>query len=300
MAKGILETLRFSMLRIVAPLLLGWNWRGAKAQNCSVQNETMPVKGGRIKLRIYTPEGNGPFPVLHFFHGGGWVFGNLDTHDAVCRDLCVQSKRIVVAFDYRLAPEYPFPIPAEDCIASLSWMKNNVKRLGGNPNDIVLCGDSAGGNLAAVTAQQAIKLFPGMIKGQILIYPVVDHCAHAQWESYKTYGGKEYGLSFKGMTELWEMYLRNSPLWKDGTKSHPLATPIHAKDLSGLPRSLFIFAEEDVLRDEGVDYARRLSDAGVSAKVHIYPKQVHGFVGLAPTAPYKEAIADMASWLKAS
>jgi len=128
MAKRILEKLRFAMLRCLVPVVIGWNWRGAKAQNLSVQNETMPVNGGSIRLRIYTPQGNGPFPVLHFFHGGGWVFGDLDTHDAVCRDLCVQCKRIVVAFDYRLAPEYPFPIPVEDCIASLTWMKDNVKR----------------------------------------------------------------------------------------------------------------------------------------------------------------------------
>jgi acetyl esterase len=299
MSKSVGEQLKFALWRKLVPLVLGWKWRGAKAQNLSVRDETMPVKGGTIRLRIYTPEGNGPFPVLHFFHGGGWVFGDLDTHDAPCRDLCVQAKRIVVAFDYRLAPEYPFPIPVEDCIASLAWMQSNVKRLGGNPDSIVICGDSAGGNLAAVAAQQAVKLFPGMLKGQVLIYPVMDHCAHAQWKSYKTYGGKEYGLSHKSMSDLWEMYLRDSPLWKVGMESHELATPLHTKDLNSLPRSLFILAEEDVLHDEGVEYARLLNSAGVSAEVQRYSKQVHGFVGLAPTAPYKKAIADISDWLNA-
>jgi len=174
------------------------------------------------------------------------------------------------------------------------------KTLGGDPNSIVICGDSAGGNLAAVTAQQARQLFPGMLKGQLLIYPVMDHCAHAQWSSYKTYGGKEYGLSLKNMTELWDMYMRNSPLWNTGMKSHELATPLHLQDLKDLPRTMLVLAEEDVLRDEGAEYARRLNDAGISAKVHLYPQQVHGFVGLAPTAPYKQAIADMCAWLDAA
>ena len=132
MQLSLKDRLRFAMWRLLVPAVLGWKWRGAKAKNLSVRDETMPVKGGAIRLRIYTPQGAGPFPVLHFFHGGGWVFGDLDTHDAVCRDLCVSSRRLVVAFDYRLAPEYPFPTPIEDCLESLAWMKANAVRLGGD------------------------------------------------------------------------------------------------------------------------------------------------------------------------
>jgi acetyl esterase len=295
----MLEKLKIMMSRWLTPVVIGWFWRGAKATALSVRNETMPVQGGFIGLRIYTPQGAGPFPVLHFFHGGGWVFGDLETHDAVCRDLCVQGRRLVVAVDYRLAPEYPFPIPLEDCLASLAWIKQNATRLGGDANAIVVCGDSAGGNLAAVAAQQARQLFPGLIKGQVLIYPVTDHSAHAQWRSYETYGGKEFGLSLVSMSQLWDIYLRDSPLWRPGMTRHELATPLHVTELSGLPRTLVLLAEEDVLHDEGEDYARRLGEAGIPTQLLRYAGQRHGFVGLKPTAPYKQAIADIAAWLQA-
>src|ERR1700761_161752 len=195
------ERMRLAFWRNLAAPLIRWNWRGAKATNLLIRDATMPVKDGSIRLRIYTPQGAGPFPMLQFFHGGGWVFGDTDTHDAVCRDLCVQGRRIVVAVDYRLAPEYPFPIPVEDCLASVAWIQENGARLGAEPGSVVLCGDSAGGNLAAVIAQQARQLFPGFIKGQVLIYPVTDHCAHASWSSYQTHGGKQFGLTLKGMTQ---------------------------------------------------------------------------------------------------
>jgi acetyl esterase len=293
------DKVRLAFWRNVAPPLIRWNWRGARATDLLTRDETMPVKGGEIRLRIYTPKGSGPFPILHFFHGGGWVFGDVNTHDAVCRDLCVQGRRIVIAVDYRLAPEYPFPIPVEDCLASLAWVQENAARLGGNVTSIVLCGDSAGGNLAAVVAQQARQLFPGLIKGQILIYPVTDHCAHANWNSYQTHGGKQFGLTLKGMTELWDMYLRGSSVWLPEMTSHELATPLHTQNLAGLPRALFVIAEEDLLRDEAAEYARRLAAAGVSAEVRRYPEQQHGFVGLKPSVAYRQAIADIVGWLNA-
>ena len=283
-------------MRMLAPLLLGWNWRGAKATALTVRDETMPVDGGSIRLRIYTPLGDGPFPLLHFFHGGGWVFGDLETHDPVCRDLCVQTRRIVVAFDYRLAPTHPFPIPVEDCLASLAWMQRNATRIGGDVNAIALCGDSAGGNLAAVAAQQAQRLHPGLIKAQVLIYPVTDNSHHAQWDSY-TATIKKGSLTHEAMNRLWEMYLRNSPLCTAGMTRHELATPLHAADLSGLPRCLLVIAEEDPLRDEGIAYGRLLQAAGVDTTTKLYEKQLHGFVGLKPTPPYRQAIADIVAWL---
>jgi acetyl esterase len=284
-----------AVFRGLTPLVIRWNWRGAKATDLLVRNETMPVKGGAISLRAYVPRGAGPFPMLLFFHGGGWIFGDLETHDALCRDLCVRGRRLVVAINYRLAPE--FPIPVEDCLASLAWIKENAARLGGDADSIVLCGDSAGGNLAAVAAQQARQLFPGMIKGQLLIYPVTDHCAHAQWNSYRTHGSKHFSLTLESMTALWELYLRGSPLWFAGTRTHELATPIHLTNLGGLPRTLVVIAEEDLLRDEAAEYARRLEDAGVSSQVRRYVGQQHGFVGLKPSVAYKQAIADMVDWL---
>lgn len=300
MRPGITERLKLAAWRSLTPLLIGWKWRGKKAQNLAVHEETMPVKGGAIRLRIYTPQGQGPFPLLHYIHGGGWVFGNPDTHDAVCRDLCVQARRIVVSVDYRLAPEHAFPVPVEDCIASLAWTRENATRLGGDPQSIVICGDSAGGNLAAVVTQQARQRFPGLLKGQVLVYPVMDHCAHAQWGSYARYSSKEYGLTPTSMGEFWAYYLRDSAVWQANMKTHDLATPLHVQDLAGLPRTLIVLAEEDMLCDEGVAYAKRLSEAGIPAQVEIYPRQRHGFFGLEPTAPYRKAIADIAAWLKAA
>jgi len=287
------DKLKIALARGVTPLVIRWYWRGAKATALSVRNEMMPVTGGAIGVRIYLPRGAGPFPVLHFFHGGGWVFGDLETHDALCRDLCAQGGQLVVAINYRLAPEHPFPIPVEDCLASLAWIKENATRLGGDADSIVLCGDSSGGNLAAVAAQQARQLFPGMIKGQVLIYPVTAHYAHARWNSYQTRGNRQ----FRSMTELWELYLRNSPLWRAGMTTHELATPLHVPDLRGLPRTLVVIAEEDLLRDEGAEYAMQLEEVGVSAQVRRYVGQQHGFVGLKPSAPYKQAIADIVDWL---
>ncbi len=287
------DKLKIALARGLMPLVIRWYWRGAKATDLSVRNETMTVSGGAIGVRIYVPRGAGPFPVLHFFHGGGWVFGDLETHDALCRDLCVQGARIVVAVDYRLAPEYPFPIPVEDCLASLAWIKENAARLGGDAHSIVLCGDSSGGNLAAVAAQQARQLYPGMIKGQVLIYPVTEHCSHPRWDSYRAQANKQ----LRSMTELWELYLRNSPLWRAGMTTHELATPLRVPDLGGLPRTLVVIAEEDLLRDEGAEYAKRLEEAGVSAQVRRYVGQQHGFVGLKPSAAYKQAITDIIDWL---
>jgi acetyl esterase len=287
------DKLKVALARGLSPLVIRWYWRGAKATDLSVRNETMMVSGASIGVRIYRPTGSGPFPVLLFFHGGGWVFGDLETHDALCRDLCVQGGQLVVAINYRLAPEHPFPIPVADCLASLAWIKENATRLGGDEDSIVLCGDSSGGNLAAVAAQQARLLFPGLIKGQVLIYPVTAHCAHPRWNSYPTQSSQQ----FKSMTELWELYLRNSPLWRAGMTTHELATPLYVQDLKGLPRTLVVIAEEDLLREEAAEYASRLEEVGVPAQVRRYAGQQHGFVGLKPSPAYKQALADIVEWL---
>ena len=296
----MLESIKLNVLRWLIRVTIRRGWRGKFATDLDVSNETMAVQGGRIALRVYKPRGSGPFPVLHFFHGGGWVGFDLDTHDALCRDLCVHSGQLVVSVDYRLAPENPFPIPVQDCLASLQWIRDNAARLGGDPQRITLCGDSAGGNLAAVCAQQARVLYPGLIKGQVLIYPVTDHGAYAQWPSYKTHGGPKSGLPHVKMIELWEMYLRNSPLWTAEMRTHDLATPLHVADLSALPPSLFVLAEDDLLVDEGAAYAQRLQQAGVAVQVKRYPGQVHGFVGTKPSPAHRQAVADIAQWLRAA
>lgn len=273
-------------------------WRGKRATQLTVANERMPVDGGRIRVRIYKPLGAEPFPILHFFHGGGWVRGDLETHDALCRDLCVQSGRLVVAFDYRLAPEHPFPAAVHDCLASLQWISDNAARLGGDALRLVICGDSSGGNLAAIAAQQARARHPELIKGQVLIYPAVDYCAEASWPSYQTYGSPPYSLTIERMKHLWSLYLRNGPAWNRADSACELMTPLHTADLSRMPRTLMIIAEHDVLCDEGVDYGRRLRNAGTDVRVNIYPGQRHGFVGIMPGDAHQKAVADIARWLQ--
>ncbi|HEY1077374.1 MAG TPA: alpha/beta hydrolase [Fontimonas sp.] len=273
-------------------------WRGHRATDLSVVNERMPVEGGRIGVRLYRPRGAGPFPILHFFHGGGWVRGDLETHDALCRDLCVQSGRLVVAFDYRLAPEHPFPSAVHDCLASLAWIREHAARLRGDSQRLAICGDSSGGNLAAIAAQQARTLQPGLIQAQVLIYPALDYCAAAQWPSYQTYGSAPYALTLDRMKHLWSLYLRKGPAWNRTDRTCELMTPLHTPDLSGLPPTLLIIAEHDVLHDEGMAYGRRLREAGNDVEAKVYPAQQHGFVGVMPSAAHRAAVADIAAWLR--
>ena len=293
----MLEKLKLFFYRAATGPLINLLWLGNKATDLDIHDETIAVAGGRIRLRIYQPRGQGPHPVMLFFHGGGWVFGDLLSHDPVCRDLCFHGRHLVIAVDYRLAPEYPFPIPVEDCLASLQWARDNAARLGGDGKGITLCGDSAGGNLAAVCAQQARSLHPGLIKGQVLIYPVTDHCYYADWPSYKTSGTDDYGLSHKSMSQLWLWYLRGSKVWKEGDRKHDLATPLHVENLKGLPPMLMVLAEDDMLRDEGLEYARRAKEAGNEVQVKRYEKQLHGFIGLKPSEPYRQALNDIVAWL---
>jgi acetyl esterase/lipase len=294
---AMLDQLRVHFFRWAIRVFLYFKWRGRKAVPAAVANEAMPVAGGRVRVRVYTPAGSGPHPILHFFHGGGWVGGDLESHDALCRDLCVRSGHLVVAFDYRLAPEHPFPIPVEDCLASLSWIRQNAQRLSGDIGRLVLFGDSAGGNLAAVVAQQARRLFPGLIKGQVLVYPVLDHCEFAQWDSYRTKGGKGYGLTHTSMKRLWRLYLEGSTVWKGTGPEHELATPLLVKDLGGLPRTLLVLAEDDMLFDEGCEYGRRLELAGTQVSIKRCPGQQHGFFGLEPSTAHKEAVQMVSDWL---
>jgi acetyl esterase len=294
----VIDALKIGLFRTFIRVLAKVSWWGKAATDVEVHDETMPVNCGRIGVRIYRPQGAGPFPVLHFFHGGGWVLGDLDTHDALCRDLCSQARHLVLAFDYRRAPEYPFPTPVMDSLASLDWTQDHAQRLGGDAARIVLCGDSAGGNLAAVAAQQARTSHPALVKGQVLIYPVTDHCGHARWPSYTAVDPRKLRLTHAAMCGLWAQYLRDSPLWTRGMRSHPLATPLHAEDLRGLPPAMVLIAEQDVLRDEATEYARRLGDAGNRVQVRRYAGQQHAFVGMAPTAAHRQAVADIAHWLQ--
>jgi acetyl esterase len=234
----------------------------------SVADTTIEGPAGPIPVRIYRPSA-APAPVHVHFHGGGWVIGDLDTHDRDCREICAGADCIVVAVDYRLAPEHIFPAAPEDCYAALCWATANKGLLGGLPGPVSVGGDSAGGNLAAAVALMARDRNGPAIAMQLLIYPVID--ATMESESYRD-NADGYLLSRTMMAWFWDLYCPDVDLRAD-----PLASPITAEDLSTLPPALVMTAEFDPLRDEGEAYAQRLKAAGVEVEVRRFDGLVHGF-----------------------
>lgn len=234
-----------------------------------VEDVTIPVDEGEITLRLYTPEGKGPFPVLVYYHGGGWALGDLEVIDPILRSVTNATNSLVVSVDYRLSPEYKFPIPVEDCYTATKWVEDNIASYNGDPRFIAVAGDSAGGNLAAVVPLMAKERGGPNIGLQILLYPVTDFSFDTQ--SYID-NGKDHYLETTAMYWFAEQYLND-----ENEKSNPFAAPLQAKDLSGLPQALVITAEYDVLRDEGEAYAKRLAAAGVQVEHTRYDGQIHGF-----------------------
>jgi len=234
----------------------------------SVEDLMIDGPAGAIPVRIYRPSA-APAPVHVHFHGGGWVIGDLDTHDRDCREICVGADCIVVAVDYRLAPEHIFPAAPEDCYAALCWASANLDSLCALPGAVSVGGDSAGGNLAAAVALMARDRNGPAIAMQLLIYPVTD--ATMESGSYRD-NADGYLLSRTMMSWFWDHYCPDLALRAD-----PLASPITAEDLAGLPPALVMTAEFDPLRDEGEAYAERLIAAGVEVEVRRFDGLIHGF-----------------------
>jgi acetyl esterase len=265
----------------------------------SVQDISIPNAEGEIPVRIYTPEGEGPFPVIVFFHGGGWVFFHLDAYDPICTHLCSATGYIVASVDYRLSPEYKFPAASDDCFMATHWIIEYCKKINGDPSRLFLAGDSAGGNLAAVTAMRLRDASAGetlhtnaQIRGQILIYPVTDY--YKPEKSSYTEFAEGYGLTKGAMKWFWDKYLESET---DGT--NPQAAPVLATDLTGLPPALVIVSGYDPLRDEGIAYAERLQEAGVEVKLSVYGDMIHGFISyLGILKQAKTAIDEIAGWVK--
>ena len=249
--------------------------------------------GGPLKLRVYTPEGAGPFPLLVFFHGSGFVLCSLDTHDGMCRNLCAGSGHVVVSVDYRLAPEHRFPAATEDCLAATRWAAAHAAELGADPARVVVGGDSAGGNLAAVTALRLRDEGGPTPTGQLLLYPVTDW--HTPGTPSYAENAEGYGLTRATMEWFWEHYLNDS-----SEAAHPHAAPLRASDLSRLPPAYIMTAEYDPLRDEAEEYGRRLRAAGVPADISRCAGMNHGFlfwVGVVDRAG--GAMAEACRWLRA-
>lgn len=252
-----------------------------------VENRTIPGPAGEIPVRIYTPEGSGPFPVLVFFHGGGWVICTLDTHDGQCRSLTNGAGCVVVSVDYRLAPEHKFPAAPEDCYAATKWVAEHAAEINGDASRLAIGGDSAGGNLTAVVAQMARDRGGPRLVFQLMIYPATDFTA--QTASMRE-NSKGYELSEDDMNWFSGHYLNSKE-----DKFNPLASPARAKDLSNLPPALIITAEYDPLRDEGEEYGRLLQAAGVPTKISRYDGMIHGFFGMSAMFDKARVAVDEAS-----
>nr|AIT69729.1 lipase/esterase AS-Trib20-ORF2 [uncultured bacterium] len=235
-----------------------------------VADRTVPGPAGDIPVRVYTPEGAGRKPVVVFFHGGGWVIGSLDSHDATCRAVCNAAGAVVVSVDYRMAPEHKFPAAPDDCFAVTKWVAENAASIGADGARIAVAGDSAGGNLAAAVTLMARERGGPEIGFQALIYPVTDYSFGTP--SYAE-NGEGYMLTKGAMEWFWGHYASVADA------ANPLASPLREKDLSGLPRALVITAGYDPLRDEGETYAKRLADAGVPVASTRYDGMIHGFFG---------------------
>jgi acetyl esterase len=244
-----------------------------------LENRTIRGPNGPIDIRVYWPHGDPPaggWPLVVFFHGGGWVICDLDSHDPSCRTITNAVDAVVVSVDYRLAPEHPFPAGPEDCFAGLTWAAGSTAELGADPARIVVAGDSAGGNLAAVVALMAKDRGGPALAGQFLVYPVI--AADFDSPSYRD-NGEGYFLTEKMMRWFWDQYV---PGLADA--GHRYVSPITADDLSGLPPAIVVTGELDPLRSEGEAYAAALAKAGVPTWSRCYEGGFHGFFSLFITA----------------
>ncbi len=268
------------------------------ARVARVEERSTPGPEGRpLRLRLYTPEGPGaPFPLLVFFHGSGFVLCSLDTHDGICRNLCAGAGCVVASVDYRLAPEHRFPAAPEDCLAATRWCAaHGAAELGADPSRMVVGGDSAGGNLAAVTALRIRDEGGPDLRGQMLLYPVTDW--HTPGTPSYAENAEGYGLTRATMEWFWGHYLGHPTEQAD----HPHAAPLRAADLSRLPPALVTTAEYDPLRDEGEAYAERLRASGVPTAASRWLGMNHGFlfwVGRVDRAT--AAMAETSAWLRAA
>src|SRR5882757_7803631 len=261
----------------------------------SVQPLAIPSPNGPIPARIYTPlrlrQTNGLAPCLVFFHGGGWVIGDLDSHDVVCRKLADEGELIVISVDYRLAPEHKFPAAVDDAIEAVKWIAANAKQFGIDASRLMVGGDSAGGNLAAVVAISARDGNGPKIAGQVLIYPATDFAM-----THPSHSEPETSLLLTHSVIRWfkNHYLGDADIndWR--------ASPARATTLAGLPPAYVLTAGADPLRDEGDEYAMRLKEAGVPVTYRTFPGQFHGFFTMGKLLQQANVAArEIGVWLKA-
>ncbi len=257
-----------------------------------VEDLRVPGDGVDVPVRVYTPTG-APAGALVWLHGGGWVIGSIGTNDATCRALTNAAGCIVVSVGYRLAPEAKFPLPLDDCFAATAWTVGHAAALGVDPKAVAVGGASAGGNLAAAVTLMARDRGGPALAHQLLVYPALGNDDSSQ--SFRD-NGEGYGLDGTTMRWYWDHYVRD-----ETDASNPLAAPLLADDLSGLPPALVITAEYDPLRDDGEAYADQLRQAGVETMCSRYDGMIHGFFSAGvPVDRTWDAIAEAAAALRAA
>lgn len=249
--------------------------QGTKDEVEEIDELEIPDGDRKIHARLYRPKGAGPLPVLMFFHGGGFMAGNLDTHDNACRYFCNRTPCFVLAVEYPLSPEYKFPAQSENCYAATAWVAKNATCLGGDPDRLAVVGDSAGGTLAAVVCQESRNRKGPNLRAQVLINPALDL---ANWDN----------AEFDEFRLFRDYYLKES---KEG--ANPLASPLRAANFQGLPPTFVVVGERDPLRAEGEAYVAKLRDAGVPANSYCQFGQGHLGPNWAAAAPVAEEALDL-------
>lgn len=281
-----------------AAMAMGSQLGAPPAEVGSIADRRLDVAGGSIGLRVYTPAGadvQALRPAVLQYHGGGFVLGNLDTHESVARYYCAHAGAVVISVDYRLAPEQRFPTQVEDSYAALKWVAGHTKELGVDPDRIAVAGDSAGGNLATVMCLLTKARGGPRIACQALLYPVTDFRTDASYASHAEFGDGSYFLSTKDMDWFRDAYFADVP----AQAGHPWASPIAVSDLGGLPPALVVTAGCDPLRDEGRAYADRLRSAGVPVEYRCFDSTIHACASFAGAIPAGlEVLSFVSAWLR--
>ena len=244
--------------------------------------------GHQVKIRIYRQNEDSTGAPLIYFHGGCWIFCNIDTHDSVCRQLCQDTGKTVFSVDYRLAPEHKFPTGIQDSYDAALWISQNNELLNTTDDDLLVCGDSAGGNISTVVTLMALESKEFKVRGQMLFYPITD-ISRIDTISYEKFK-KDYFLT----KELME-YGSNHYINNEADRRNPLISPLLSKNLSAMPKTLIQTAEFDVLRDEAEAYAEKLANAGVDVECVRYNGLIHAYINLAGRVTQgREAMNDAA------
>lgn len=257
---------------------------GAAESVASIRDLRAGHSGGAVPIRVYRPVREGRLPLLLFAHGGGWVTGSLESHDKLCRKLANRLGGVVVAVEYRCAPECVYPAALNDLDAAWHWCREEARALCADPDRMVVVGDSAGAGLAAALTLRLRRRHEAQPKLQLLLYPALDgHASRGTYDRFAT----GYNLTAAMMRWYWRAYAADAPL------EDPELSPIAAADLAGLPTAIIAVCEADVLRDEGLVYAQRLAESGVASHVIDCNGMVHGFLRWSGVVPATE------SWLDA-